>query len=57
VILYTSGTTGKPKGAELSHSNLYKNSKGVSQKLGEMSADDVLLGALPLFTRSARPAR
>jgi long-chain acyl-CoA synthetase len=49
VILYTSGTTGKPKGAELTHSNLYKNSKGVSQKLGEMSEDDVLLGALPLF--------
>jgi long-chain acyl-CoA synthetase len=49
VILYTSGTTGKPKGAELTHSNLYKNSKGVSEKLGEMSKDDVLLGALPLF--------
>jgi long-chain acyl-CoA synthetase len=49
VILYTSGTTGKPKGAELTHANLYKNSKGVSQKLGEMSEDDVLLGALPLF--------
>jgi long-chain acyl-CoA synthetase len=49
VILYTSGTTGKPKGAELTHANLYKNSKGVSEKLGEMSADDVLLGALPLF--------
>src|SRR3954470_20309339 len=49
VILYTSGTTGKPKGAELTHSNLLRNSKGVSEKLGEMSADDVLLGALPLF--------
>jgi long-chain acyl-CoA synthetase len=49
VILYTSGTTGKPKGAELTHSNLYRNSAGVSQKLGEMSDDDVLLGALPLF--------
>ena len=49
VILYTSGTTGKPKGAELTHSNLYKNSKGVSEKLGEMSDEDVLLGALPLF--------
>ena len=49
VILYTSGTTGKPKGAELTHTNLYKNSKGVSEKLGEMSTDDVLLGALPLF--------
>ena len=49
VILYTSGTTGQPKGAELTHSNLSKNSKGVSEKLGEMSGDDVLLGALPLF--------
>jgi long-chain acyl-CoA synthetase len=49
VILYTSGTTGKPKGAELTHSNLYTNSKGVSEKLGEMTQDDVLLGALPLF--------
>src|SRR3954471_8437600 len=49
VILYTSGTTGKPKGAELTHSNLSKNSKGVSEKLGEMTGDDVLLGALPLF--------
>jgi long-chain acyl-CoA synthetase len=49
VILYTSGTTGKPKGAELTHANLYRNSKGVSEKLGEMGAEDVLLGALPLF--------
>src|SRR4029079_18176444 len=49
VILYTSGTTGKPKGAELTHANLSKNSKGVSEKLGEMTEDDVLLGALPLF--------
>src|SRR3954471_7252680 len=49
VILYTSGTTGKPKGAELTHSNLKRNSKGVSENLGEMSEDDILLGALPLF--------
>jgi long-chain acyl-CoA synthetase len=49
VILYTSGTTGQPKGAELTHANLHRNSAGVSQKLGEMSEDDVLLGALPLF--------
>jgi long-chain acyl-CoA synthetase len=49
VILYTSGTTGKPKGAELTHANLHRNSAGVSQKLGEMSHEDVLLGALPLF--------
>ena len=32
VILYTSGTTGTPKGAELTHSNLYKNSAGVSRE-------------------------
>jgi long-chain acyl-CoA synthetase len=49
VILYTSGTTGKPKGAELTHANLLRNSKGVSEKLGEMGGEDVLLGALPLF--------
>ena len=48
VILYTSGTTGKPKGAELTHSNLLKNAEaGVS--LAGASTDDVLLGALPLF--------
>jgi long-chain acyl-CoA synthetase len=49
VILYTSGTTGKPKGAELTHANLYKNATGVSSNLGELSDEDVLLGALPLF--------
>ena len=49
VILYTSGTTGKPKGAELTHSNLYRNCR---RRLGEArrdGEDDVLLGALPLF--------
>jgi long-chain acyl-CoA synthetase len=49
VILYTSGTTGKPKGAELTHANLFRNSAGVSANLGEMGKEDVLLGALPLF--------
>ena len=49
VILYTSGTTGKPKGAELTHANLRRNSTGVSETLGEMAEDDVILGALPLF--------
>jgi long-chain acyl-CoA synthetase len=49
VILYTSGTTGKPKGAELSHANLRRNCGTVSGTLATISVDDVLLGALPLF--------
>jgi long-chain acyl-CoA synthetase len=49
VILYTSGTTGKPKGAELTHDNLYRNCSMTSVTLGEFSHEDVLLGALPLF--------
>jgi long-chain acyl-CoA synthetase len=48
VILYTSGTTGKPKGAELTHSNLRRNVE-VSASLGQVGAEDVVLGALPLF--------
>jgi long-chain acyl-CoA synthetase len=49
VILYTSGTTGKPKGAELTHANLSRNCSVTSSTLGEFGANDVLLGALPLF--------
>jgi long-chain acyl-CoA synthetase len=49
VVLYTSGTTGTPKGAELTHSNLRENARIVTHKLGEFTEDDVLLGALPLF--------
>ena len=49
VILYTSGTTGKPKGAELTHANLYVNAKTKLETLIQLSADGVILGALPLF--------
>jgi len=49
VILYTSGTTGKPKGAELTHANLYVNAKTKLETLIQLTADDVILGALPLF--------
>src|SRR5918995_417237 len=49
VILYTSGTTGKPKGAELTHANLFKNCTVAASTLGEITEDDKLLGALPLF--------
>jgi long-chain acyl-CoA synthetase len=48
VILYTSGTTGKPKGAELTHRNLAMN-VGVMLDLLSIQPDDVVLGALPLF--------
>src|SRR3954447_2728010 len=49
VILYTSGTTGKPKGAELTHYNLARNSELASRNTCEVRQGDVVLGALPLF--------
>jgi long-chain acyl-CoA synthetase len=49
VILYTSGTTGKPKGAELTHLNLFRNADVSSRTTCEIAAGDVVLGALPLF--------
>ncbi len=49
VILYTSGTTGKPKGAELTHANLHKNCTVSASTLVQLTEDDKLLGALPLF--------
>jgi long-chain acyl-CoA synthetase len=48
VILYTSGTTGRPKGAELTHRNLTRNVE-VMVALLSAGPDDVILGALPLF--------
>lgn len=50
VILYTSGTTGKPKGAELTHFNMFFNAYVVTKELGvNYSPDDIVLVALPLF--------
>jgi long-chain acyl-CoA synthetase len=49
VILYTSGTTGKPKGAELTHSNLHRNADVSSRTTCEIGAGDVVFGGLPLF--------
>lgn len=49
VILYTSGTTGEPKGAELTHDNLLLNVEVSNATLLRLSADDVVFGALPLF--------
>lgn len=47
-ILYTSGTTGRSKGAMLSHANLASNAKVLDQYWG-WSSDDVLLHMLPIF--------
>jgi long-chain acyl-CoA synthetase len=49
VILYTSGTTGKPKGAVLTHLNMVMNATVSAQDLFAYTEEDVLLCALPLF--------
>ncbi|MEH6943950.1 long-chain-fatty-acid--CoA ligase [Bacillus sp. JJ722] len=48
VILYTSGTTGKPKGAMLSHRNLYSNAVATGRAL-EISDKDSIIGVMPMF--------
>jgi malonyl-CoA/methylmalonyl-CoA synthetase len=47
-MLYSSGTTGKPKGVMLTHRNLSSNAEVLVQAWG-FSGDDVLLHALPIF--------
>src|SRR5215470_1974409 len=49
VILYTSGTTGVPKGAELTHANLYRNAEVTTTTLLTAGQGDVIMGCLPLF--------
>jgi long-chain acyl-CoA synthetase len=49
VILYTSGTTGKPKGALLTHLNLVMNAAVNVFDVHPLTGDDVVLGCLPLF--------
>ncbi len=49
VILYTSGTTGRPKGAELTHFNMFYNASYVGTRLMPLGADTVALTVLPLF--------
>lgn len=49
VILYTSGTTGRPKGAELTHDNLDLNAMRSADDIIGIRTDDVIMGCLPLF--------
>jgi len=49
VILYTSGTTGKPKGAELTHFNMFFNAHFVRTQLLPITYETIALGVLPLF--------
>ena len=48
VILYTSGTTGQPKGAEVSHTNMVMNARLVNDMVPK-GDHDVILITLPLF--------
>jgi long-chain acyl-CoA synthetase len=48
VIVYTAGTTGRPKGAELSHFQLFMNADTPGRLFG-VRDDDVILTVLPLF--------
>ena len=49
VVLHTSGTTGRPKGAELTHGGLDRNQDVAANTLIEVGPDDVVMGCLPLF--------
>ena len=49
VILYTSGTTGRPKGAELTHAGLTRNAELTAATLLNAGPGDVTMGCLPLF--------
>jgi len=55
VILFTSGTTGRPKGVQLSHFELFMNADAHRQGF-EMTDADIMVAVAPIFTRSASPA-
>ena len=47
--MYTSGTTGHPKGAQLSHANLLTLLPGALRQFGDWHENDVNLVCMPLF--------
>jgi long-chain acyl-CoA synthetase len=49
VVLYTSGTTGSPKGAVLSHLNMTMNAIVTATSVIDLTVDDKQMAALPLF--------
>jgi long-chain acyl-CoA synthetase len=48
-LLYTSGTTGRPKGAELTHSGLLKNARATIEELLGLTDTDIALAPMPFF--------
>ena len=57
MILYTSGTTGHPKGAELTHGNLISNTEVARADIVRATPDDVIFGGCRCSTCSGRPSR
>jgi len=48
-LMYTSGTTGKPKGAMLTHGGLIRNCRAAAEWMLGLRSSDVALAAMPLF--------